>query len=400
MQSSVSSQPNIAVLIVAAGAGLRAGGGVPKQYRVLGGKPLLTRTLEIFARFNGIADIIPVIGADQQDDYSKALAALPAELQPRIGTPVMGGTTRQESVYNGLCALQSRPPTHVLIHDGARAFISKELIARIIAAVASARAIIPGLAVLDTVKRVDSAQIITGTVPRDTLRLVQTPQAFDYQHILHAHQQAHDKQVNGLTDYAAIAEWAGMSVQIIDGEAENLKITTPEDFVQAEKMLMQQCWDIRVGQGYDVHALVPGDHVWLGGVRIPHHARLSGHSDADVLIHALVDAILGALGDGDIGVHFPPSNERWRGAPSRLFLEDAVARVAARGGFIAHLDGTLVCEGPKIGPYREEIRAKIAEIANISLDRVGLKATTAEKLGFVGRAEGIEAFATATLRLP
>ena len=390
----------MAVLIVAAGAGLRAGGGVPKQYRLLGGKPLLTRTLEAFARLESIADILAVIGTDQQEDYQKALAALPRALQGRIGAPVLGGLSRQESVYNGLRALQDYAPTHVLIHDGARAFVSTDLIERMIGAVTSCPAIIPGRSVLDTVKRVDEAQRITGTVSRDALRLVQTPQAFDYQKILSAHQKAHHEQINGLTDDAAIAEWAGMNVQIIEGEAGNIKITTPEDFATAEKMLMQRCWDIRVGQGYDVHALVPGTHVWLGGVQIPHNATLSGHSDADVLIHAFVDAILGALGDGDIGVHFPPSNEAWRGAPSRLFLEDAVARVAARGGIIAHLDGTLVCEGPKIGPYRDEIRAKIAQIANISLDRVGLKATTAEKLGFVGRAEGIEAFATATIRLP
>eukprot|EP01037_Dinobryon_pediforme_P006343 gene6343-biopygen3977 len=287
----------------------------------------------------------------------------------------------------GLEALAKTPPTHVLIHDGARAFVSKALIVDIIGALRSGPAVIPGLPVQDTVKRVDADNVIAATLARGPLRLVQTPQAFDFDIILDAHRRAKAQHISGLTDDAAIAEWAGVQVRIIEGDPANRKITTAEDFEHAERQLMLNYSDIRIGQGYDVHALVEGDHVWLGGVKIPHHARLSGHSDADVLIHALVDAILGALGDGDIGVHFPPSDNQWRGAPSRVFLEFAVARVAARGGLIAHLDGTLVCEGPKIGPYREEIRAKIAEIANISLDRVGLKATTSEKLGFLGRSE-------------
>ena len=396
----MTSHSLISVLIVAAGAGLRAGGGLPKQYRLLGGKPLLAHTLAVFAGIDAISDIVPVIGDGQDEAFARVLAAVPAALRGRIRPAVLGGATRQESVRRGLEALSDRAPTHVLIHDGARAFTSRAHILDILNALHANPAVIPGLQVQDTVKRVDKRNLVQATVAREPLRLVQTPQGFEFDLILDAHRRAKMQSVSGLTDDAALAEWAGIPVRLVEGDPANRKITTSEDFDHAEKQLMQSCSDIRVGQGYDVHALVEGDHVWLGGVRIPHTARLSGHSDADVLIHALVDAILGALGDGDIGVHFPPSDNQWRGAPSRVFLEFARARVAARGGIIAHLDGTLVCEGPKIGPYREEIRAKIAEITGIALDRVGLKATTSEKLGFLGRAEGIAAFATATIRLP
>jgi 2-C-methyl-D-erythritol 4-phosphate cytidylyltransferase/2-C-methyl-D-erythritol 2,4-cyclodiphosphate synthase len=396
----MSLDHKIFAIVVAAGAGLRAGGGLPKQYRLLGGKPLLARTLEVFARNLRIAQVVPVIGAGQEALFADVLAALPEELQPRIGAPVIGGETRQASVHCGLQALRAKSPSHVLIHDAARALIPPALIDATINAVLKYGAVIPGLKVVDTVKHVDADNIIHSTLERGALRLVQTPQAFDFAAIAEAHARARAEHIIGLTDDAAVAEWAGIKVHVIEGAAENIKITTHGDFQLAESKLMQACWDIRIGQGYDVHAFVPGDYVWLGGVKIPHVARLSGHSDADVLLHAMVDAILGALGDGDIGVHFPPSDPKWRGAASRLFLEDAVARVAARGGFIAHLDGSIICEGPKIGPYREEIRAKIAEIAGISLDRVGLKATTSEKLGFLGRSEGIAAFATATVRLP
>jgi len=393
----MSHKQEIVALVVAAGTGLRAGGGVPKQYRHLGGTPLLSRTLEVFARCTRIDRVIPVIGEGQEHYFGGVLAGLPAELRGRIGAPVIGGATRQDSVRAGLFSLKSAKI--VLIHDGARAFVSADLIEAAIDGARAHGAVIPALNVIDTVKQVDGS-IITGTLNRHSLRLVQTPQAFDFEIISDAHERAAKAKIVGLTDDAGVAEWAGHKVHVIEGAADNIKITTEADFVQAEQKLMQNLWDIRVGHGYDVHAFVPGDHVWLGGVKIPHNARLSGHSDADVLLHAMVDAILGALGDGDIGVHFPPSDETWRGAESQLFLEDAVARVRARGGMIAHLDGSIVAEGPKIGPHREAIRAKIAEIAGISLDRVGLKATTAEKLGFVGRAEGIEAFATATIRLP
>lgn len=388
-----------AILVVAAGSGQRAGGGVPKQYRLLAGMPVLARTLRIFARF-GFGTIVPVIGSGQDTEFEQVLTALTPEERRRIAPPVLGGTTRQGSVLNGLLALEQNRFEHVLIHDGARALSPISLIHNIISSLKAHKNVIPALTIIDTVKQVSADGTIITTHDRNALRTVQTPQAFEFKTILAAHKRADLEQVQGLTDDAAIMEWAGIPVQTIEGHDENIKITTEADFAKAERMILKSLEDIRVGQGYDVHSFEPGDHVWLGGVKIPHSHKLNGHSDSDVLLHAMTDAILGALGDGDIGVHFPPSEEQWRGAPSKLFLQDAMARLLKRGGILAHLDGTLVCEAPKIGPHREAMRAEIAAITGISLDRVGLKATTAEKLGFVGRREGIEAYATATIRLP
>jgi 2-C-methyl-D-erythritol 4-phosphate cytidylyltransferase/2-C-methyl-D-erythritol 2,4-cyclodiphosphate synthase len=238
------------------------------------------------------------------------------------------------------------------------------------------------------------------TPDRAGLRAVQTPQGFRLSTLLAAHARAAAEGRTDFTDDAAVVEWAGGAVEVVEGDRDNMKITQPEDFVRAEAKLLSDRPDVRVGQGYDVHAFGPGDHVWLGGVRIAHDQGLVGHSDADVGLHALCDAIFGALGDGDIGSHFPPSDMRWKGAASDQFLAFAAERVAERGGLIAHLDLTLVCETPKIGPNREAMRARIAEIARLPLDRVGVKATTSERLGFTGRREGIAALALATLRLP
>jgi len=389
----------IAVLVVAAGSGQRAGGGIPKQFRPVGGMPVLARTLKALCVFD-FKSIVPVIGDQQEAVYYQALQFLAPEQRSKIGAPVVGGESRQQSVLQGLKALEFLQPKYVLIHDGARAFTPSSLIEAVVTALDKHDSVVPALPIIDTVKQIAPSHEIVATLDRAALRTVQTPQGFVYQTILAAHKAAAAENIQNLTDDASVAEWAGQKVFVIDGAPENIKITTVEDFAASERMILRSLDDIRVGQGYDVHSFEPGDHIWLGGIKIPHSSKLNGHSDSDVLLHALTDAILGALGDGDIGVHFPPSEEKWRGVASKIFLADAVARVHARGGIIAHLDGTLVCEAPKIGPHREAMRAEIASIAGISLDRVGLKATTSEKLGFVGRGEGIVAYATATVRLP
>jgi len=303
-------------------------------------------------------------------------------------------------VLAGLEALAAHAPDIVLIHDAARPFVSAGLIDRAIAAMAIAKGAIPALAVTDTVKQVDANGRVTATVDRATLRTVQTPQVFAFGTLLEAHRKAAAANRHDFSDDAALAEWAGVGISVFPGDPENIKLTTAEDFQRAEAAMMAQLSDVRIGQGYDVHAFGDGDHVTLGGVRIAHDRALSGHSDADVVLHAAVDALLGAIADGDIGVHFPPSDPQWRGASSDRFLKLAVERVRARGGMIANLDLTVVCEAPRVGPHRDAIRARVAEIAGIALDRVAIKATTSEKLGFTGRREGIVAMATATVRLP
>jgi 2-C-methyl-D-erythritol 4-phosphate cytidylyltransferase/2-C-methyl-D-erythritol 2,4-cyclodiphosphate synthase len=260
-------------------------------------------------------------------------------------------------------------------------------------------AAVPGLVVTDTIKTVDNA-FVTSTLDRNNLRTIQTPQAFRFDFLLEAHRKAAAAGRNDFPDDASLAEWAGMRVSVFEGEPENIKLTTPDDFLRAEAGAMMKLGDVRVGTGYDVHTFGDGDHVMLGGVRIAHTCGVVGHSDADVALHALVDAILGALADGDIGAHFPPSDPQWRGASSDRFLKFAVDRVKARGGMIAHLDVTVVCEAPRIGPHRDAIRMRIAEIAGVPLDRIAIKATTSEKMGFIGRGEGLTASATATIRLP
>jgi 2-C-methyl-D-erythritol 4-phosphate cytidylyltransferase/2-C-methyl-D-erythritol 2,4-cyclodiphosphate synthase len=296
--------------------------------------------------------------------------------------------------------LSASRPALVLVHDAARPFASAALIARGIAAARSCGAAIPALAVADTVKTVDPSGIVTGTIERAPLRLVQTPQAFAFAGLLEAHQRARAAGREDFTDDAALAEWAGIKVSTFEGEATNVKLTTADDFVRAGAAELAALADVRTGFGYDVHSFGAGDHVTLGGVRIAHVQGLSGHSDADVVLHALVDAILGALADGDIGVHFPPSDPQWRGASSDRFLAFAIERLRARKGRIAHLDVNVVCEAPRIGPHRDAMRMRIAEIVGVDISRVAVKATTSEKLGFIGRSEGMAAFATATVRLP
>lgn len=382
----------VAAIVVAGGRGIRAGGELPKQYSTIGGVPVLRRSLLAFTSHPQIQLVQPVIHPDDDRLFQAAADALP------VRTPVDGGATRQASVFAGLEALAADAPEIVLVHDAARPFASAALISRAIAA-GRAGAAIPGLPVSDTVKAVDAAGRVVETLDRARLRTVQTPQAFAYSALLAAHRKARGAGRDDFTDDAALAEWAGMAVGVFAGEAGNTKLTTAEDFSRAERESLAALGDVRTGLGYDVHAFTAGDHLMLGGVRIPHDCGVAGHSDADVALHALVDAILGALADGDIGMHFPPSDPQWRGASSDRFLAFAVERVRQRGGLIAHLDVAIVCEAPRIGPHREAIRARIAAIAGIAPDRVGLKATTSEKLGFTGRREGLAAYATATVRL-
>jgi len=384
----------VAAVVVAAGRGLRAGGDLPKQYRDVLGEPVIRSSLALFARHDAISFVQPVIHPDDAALFQAASAGL--DLLP----PVDGGALRQASVRAGLEALRAHAPDLVLVHDAARPFASHALVTRAIAAARASRAAVPVIGVADTVKTVDAAGCVTDTIDRARVRLVQTPQAFGFAALLEAHRRAQAAGRDDFSDDAALAEWAGVKVGTFEGEAGNVKLTTDEDFTRAETARLAALGDVRTGFGFDVHQFGEGDHVVLGGVRISHRRGLSGHSDADVVLHALVDAILGALADGDIGVHFPPTDPQWRGASSDRFLAFAVDRVRARDGCIAHLDVTIVCETPRIGPHRDAMRARIAEIAGIAIERVGVKATTSEKMGFTGRGEGLAAFANATVRLP
>ena len=390
---------SVALVVVAAGRGARLGAERPKQYLVCAGKPLLVHTLEALTAAWPFSAVTVAIHADDRAHYAEALASLSPEARAAIGPPANGGATRQRSVLAGLEALAASRPDIVLIHDAARPFPSRELVARAVQAAEAHGAAAPGTRLSDTVKQVDAEGRVLATPPRENLRAVQTPQAFRFPLIFEAHRRAAAEGVGDLTDDVAVAEWAGAPAYVFEGDPMNGKVTTKEDLRAAEARLMGEAGETRVGQGFDVHAFAPGDHVWLCGVRVPHTQALSGHSDADVALHALADAIYGALAEGDIGQHFPPSDPQWKGAPSRVFLAHAAGRVRARGGVIVHLDLTLVCEAPKIGPHREAMRARVAEIAGLDAARVAVKATTTEGLGFTGRSEGIACLATATVRL-
>lgn len=386
---------SVAAVVVAAGRGLRAGGDMPKQYRHLAGEPVIRASLRLFAQHPEVGMVQPVIHPDDAARFGAAAAEL------KLLAPVFGGATRQASVRAGLEALAPLRPDLVLIHDAARPYASAALVTRAIAAVEATGAAIPVMPLADTVKSVDrTGRLIEATLDRTVLRTVQTPQVFTFGPVLDAHRRAAESGREDFTDDAALAEWAGLKVAAFAGEAGNVKLTTAEDVARAERDHAAALADTRIGSGFDVHAFAAGDHVMLAGVRIPHDRGLTGHSDADVALHALTDAVLGALADGDIGAHFPPTDPQWRCAASDRFLAFAVARARARGGRIAHLDLTIVCEAPRIGPHRDAMRARIAAIAGLEVDRVAVKATTSERLGFTGRGEGIAAMATATVRLP
>jgi 2-C-methyl-D-erythritol 4-phosphate cytidylyltransferase/2-C-methyl-D-erythritol 2,4-cyclodiphosphate synthase len=360
------NQHKIAALIVAAGRGVRAERSGPKQYEPLAGKSVLARTVEAFTGHPLIDAVLVIIHSDDEALYERL-----AKMQP--------------------------VPDKVLIHDGARPFVCEDLIMAVCSAIEPDSGVIPVLAISEAVKRAEAERIVE-TVPRSDLHLAQTPQGFAFTAILDAHRAAASDQTD-LTDDEAVAARAGLAVRTVSGDRRNIKLTGPDDFRYAEAMAAQtmETW---TGQGFDVHALVPGDHVMLCGVKIPHTRGLKGHSDADAALHALTDALYGALGEGDIGHHFPPSDPNWRGADSAIFLREAVARLESRGGRINNLDVTVICEAPKIGPHREAMRQAIAAIARIDPRRVSVKATTSEQLGFAGRGEGVAALATATIQLP
>jgi 2-C-methyl-D-erythritol 4-phosphate cytidylyltransferase/2-C-methyl-D-erythritol 2,4-cyclodiphosphate synthase len=394
LKSPMTKSPRTAAILVAAGRGLRAGTGGPKQYRMIGGQTVIYRAMEAFCRHPDVAAVQPVLHPDDNAMFDTACAGL------RHEPPTPGGATRQASVHAGLEALASQKPDIVLIHDAARPFVSPAVISRAIEAAAESGAAIPTIAVNDTIKLVDGSGHVEATPERARLRIAQTPQAFKYDVILEAHRRAAREGRSDFTDDGALAEWVGLTVATFEGDGTNMKLTTPEDFIREEARLAAQLGDIRTGTGYDVHAFGDGDHVMICGVRVPHTRGFLAHSDGDVGLHALVDAILGALADGDIGSHFPPSDMKWKGASSDQFLKYAIGRVTARGGRIANLEVTMICERPKIGPLRDTMRARIADITGVNISRVAVKATTSERLGFTGREEGIAATASATIRLP
>ena len=377
-------------LIVAAGSGTRFGGALPKQYLPLGGARVLRHAVAAFVTHPRIAGVQVVIRDEDRGRFEKTVSGL--SLLP----PVAGGAERQDSVRLGLEALVRHDPARVLIHDGARPFPDAALIDRILDALDRAPAAIPALPLGDTVKRVEEGRI-QGTVDRSQLWRAQTPQGFHFKAILAAHRAAAGRI---LTDDSAVAEAAGIAPLVVQGSEGNLKVTTAQDLAAAERLIAARLGDIRVGQGFDVHPFGPGDHIMVCGVAIPHDASLVGHSDADVGLHALTDALLGAIGDGDIGMHFPPSDPQWRGAASDRFLAHAAVLVRDKGGDIAGVDITVICERPKIAPHRAAMIERVAAILTISPARVSVKATTTEGLGFTGRREGIAAQAVATVRLP
>ncbi|MEA2998530.1 MAG: 2-C-methyl-D-erythritol 4-phosphate cytidylyltransferase [Sphingomonadales bacterium] len=379
-------------LIVAAGSGTRAGGGVPKQYRRLGGKTVLAHAVDHLRRV-GADDIRVVIGPGQEALYEEAVEGRALPL------PILGGAERRQSVRNGLEAIAADGGADiVLIHDAARPFVYLDVWQRLIAAVADNDLAVPALPGVDTVVRGrsnGSATALGDLVDRSGLYRVQTPQACRFNAILAAHRAWTGGEAS---DDAQIGRAYGLGAVIVPGDPRLEKLTYEEDFARAEAMLAARLVS-RTGLGFDVHAFAPGDGVWLGGVLVPHGKGLAGHSDADVLLHAITDALLGAMGEGDIGLHFPPSDPQWKGAPSSLFVEHARALVAARGGLIDHVDATLVCEAPRLGPHREAIRARVAALLRVPVARISIKGTTTERLGFAGRGEGIAALAVATVRL-
>lgn len=389
-------------IIVAAGRGARAGAGGPKQYRRLAGEAVLARTCAAFLNHAAIDGVRVIIHRDDHQSYIEAMA--PHLKHPKLLHPVDGGAERQDSVRMGLESLKQIAPRKVLVHDAARPFVSAAVIARVVEALETHEGAIAALPVHDTLKKAGADLLIEQTVSRAALWRAQTPQGFHYKKILAAHQAAAGEN---LTDDAAVAEAAGIAVALIAGSPDNMKITQAEDFGMASILLERKDntrgdpkMEYRTGSGYDVHAFEDGDAVILCGVSIPHDKKLKGHSDADAGMHALTDAILGALGQCDIGDHFPPSDPQWKGAPSQLFLEKARDLAIAARGVIVHCDITLICEAPKIGPHREKMRARLADILKIAPDRVSIKATTTEQLGFTGRREGLAAMATATVALP
>ncbi len=397
-----------AALIVAAGRGVRVGGPLPKQYRPLAGRAVLGHSVRRFAAHPGVDRVRVVIDPSDRPLYDDAMRGSVDTGAGKLLAPVAGGASRQESVLRGLESLADVPPDLVLIHDGARPLVPAAVIDGALAALAGHEGALPALAVSDSLKRAAPGEaVVAGSVPREGLWRAQTPQGFRYAAILAAHRSAAG---GTLTDDAAVAESAGLGVALTAGDEDNLKITTERDFARAERILAaddgrsaraaEAAFETRVGMGFDVHRFGPGDHLMLCGVAVPHESGVIGHSDGDVGLHAIVDAILGALAAGDIGTHFPPSDEAWRGADSAGFAAHALALLGERGGRLCHVDVTLICERPRIGPHRAAMLARLSALLGLDESRISLKATTTERLGFAGRGEGIAAQALATVRLP
>lgn len=388
----------IAIIIVAAGKGERASTNsteIPKQYQPVNDVPVLTRTVNAFLAHAQVNHVLPVINAAHEHFYMNL-----GLTDSRLMEPVVGGTSRQASVLAGLKALAPHEPDLALVHDGARPFVSASLIDAVLTALEQHDGALPTLPVTDTIKRSADGKMISTTEDRRQLFAAQTPQGFHFKAIFSAHLQA-EGDPRQFTDDAEIAEWAGLNVTMVPGSQNNIKLTYPADFERADRILAGRAtMETRIGTGYDVHCFAPGDAVWLGGVRIAHTARLEGHSDADVALHALTDAILGAIGEGDIGVHFPPSDMQWKDAKSTVFLKHAGFLVAQAKGRIVNLDVTIIAEQPKIAQHVPAMRAVIGETLKIEPSRIAVKATTSERLGFVGREEGIVAMASASIELP
>lgn len=393
----MSAVPALAMIIVAAGRGARFGGDVPKQFRTLDGKPVLAHTLKRAVAGGHVNQIVTVIHPDDEARYLEAAAA--SSVDTGKLNLCHGGETRQDSVRAGLETLDATGfPADgiVLIHDAARPFLSETVLLRAALAALQHGAAIPVLPVADTLATFDAEGHLNGNPDRAALRAVQTPQAFRFALIRDAHWKAMDEGRSDFTDDASLARAYGAEVHAFAGDPDLFKITIEADLARAQAMLGSKS-ETRTGIGYDVHAFTDGDHVVLGGVKIPHDHALLGHSDADPVLHAITDALLGTIGDGDIGMHFPPSDPKWKGAASHLFLADAARRVTEKGGRIVNIDVTIVCEAPKIGPHRAAMQAAIGKSLGLSADRVGVKATTSERLGFTGRKEGIAAIATANV---
>jgi 2-C-methyl-D-erythritol 4-phosphate cytidylyltransferase / 2-C-methyl-D-erythritol 2,4-cyclodiphosphate synthase len=387
----------VAAVIVAGGSGARAGGDLPKQYQLLGGEAIIRRTLQAFLDHPEISHVISVIGDGHADWFRAATAGLP------LPAPVTGGSTRQDSCREGIEAAAEFAPDVILIHDAARPFVSPALISRVIAAVDEESGAIPGLPVTDTLKRTEQG-IVGATVKRDQLWSVQTPQGFPFTAIRAAHKAARDQGIDTLTDDAAVAEAHGLDVRVVIGEVANIKLTTNEDIRIAQHARARESYalrpDVRTGQGIDFHVFQKGNFVTLGGTKIPHSHGLKGHSDADVVLHAVTDAILGSIGESDIGAHFPPSDAKWKNADSRIFVAKAMELLRARDGVISQIDVTVLAEAPKVNPHVAAMKDVLAALCGVTLDRIAIKATTTEKMGAIGRKEGIAAFALATVRLP
>ncbi|MCZ4273078.1 bifunctional 2-C-methyl-D-erythritol 4-phosphate cytidylyltransferase/2-C-methyl-D-erythritol 2,4-cyclodiphosphate synthase [Maritalea porphyrae] len=392
------NNPKTAVIIVAAGSGTRLNSrssDLPKQYQLLDDKTVLEHTINAFTQHHLIDVVLPVISVPHQSNYD-ALELDDAKLL----TPVLGGKTRQSSVLAGLDALQSHNPDVVLIHDAARPFVSAQIITDVIDASMDGGAI-PALPVTDTLKFSPDGKSITQTLDRTQHFVAQTPQGFAFAKILSAHINAQAQSSAEFTDDASIAEWANMDVSIVAGEVQNKKITFSQDLAEARSSMNDNNkLETRVGSGYDVHAFEVGNEVILGGIHIPFDKKLKGHSDADAALHTITDAIYGALAEGDIGQHFPPSDDKWKNKDSAVFLEHAISRLSARSARLVNVDLTIICEQPKIGPHCIAMRQNIADICKVSVSRVSVKATTSEKLGFTGRGEGIAAQAIVAIELP